>query len=307
MKEIEEIESFLISHGYDLPKVQQFFSPLTRATMLGDRGSHDRKYQAYIDANNHLANEGIVASLPLVEELSGELNAEAHQLFSVNAPWGNYIGFKAGFSGVDYIALAIIGTVSLKGLEKLEVAEVVTFREGEAEVTPFEEAGSLLRLLRHEFHNRHVPAVRTSPQPGSAPMPPPAPATMPPAPPSAPAAETARSRSDSNMLIELVLCPKADSPAAHEGILIGEWDPYTDEIQNSIRIPRADLEGLLGVRGPITKENLEEHKKLLQQIYRRMRDASELPTMRLDSFRGQKEYVAFLLGERIRSSEAQES
>ena len=305
MKEIEEIESFLIAHGYDLPRVQQFFAPLTRSARM-ESGTPNRRYQAYIDANNHLANEGIVASLPLVEELSAELMAEAHQLFRISAPWGNYIGFQSGLPGVDFIGMAFLGTVSLKGLEKVEIAEVVPFGRQEVEITPFEEAGVLLKLLRQEFHNRHQPEIRSNPQPIRRDV---APAVLPfhePAKPQPP--ETPRPqppRPETSTLIELVLFPKADSSVADEGILIGEWDPYTDEIQNSIRIPRRDLEGLLGFRGAITKERLEEHKKLLQQIYHRMRQSGSLPTVRLDSFRGQRGYLAFLLGERLRT-EAQE-
>ena len=48
----------------------------------------------------------------------------------------------------------------------------------------------------------------------------------------------------------------------------------------------------------MTRQKLEEHKKLLQQIYRKMRANDDLPTLQLDSLRRQTEFTAFLLGER---------
>jgi hypothetical protein len=292
-KEIEEIESFLISHGYELQKVQQFFAPL-RETTVTDRGQQQRTYHAYIDANGHLVNEGIVASLPLVEELSDELHAESHQLQLIHAPTGTYIGFRPEMDGIAAIGLSLIGTVSLKGLDRIEIAEVVACRPGEAEITPLDESGDLLKLLRREFHNRFPsdehPPVSSIPDRERS---------------SSRQRGSKRSRPEPATIIELVLCPKSET--SDDGIIIGEWNPYTDEIEHSIRVPRADVTGLLGITGAITKEKLEENKKLLQQIYRKMRESSDLPTIKLDSFRRQREYVGFLLGERTRQNEVQET
>src|ERR1051325_7549823 len=51
-KEIDEIASFLIQHGYDQTKVQQFFAPLRGADVI-DHTQHAREFYAYLDANGH--------------------------------------------------------------------------------------------------------------------------------------------------------------------------------------------------------------------------------------------------------------
>src|SRR5437868_15413421 len=57
-KEIEEIQAFLISHGYDAAKVQTFFSPLSRGVDVIDHLQHAREFYAYVNTSGHLVNEG---------------------------------------------------------------------------------------------------------------------------------------------------------------------------------------------------------------------------------------------------------
>lgn len=155
-REILEIQGFLVAHGYDVSAVQQFFAPLSRGVDVIDHRMHQREFYAYLNSSGHLVNEGIVASAPLLQQLSDELAAEAQPLTRLRAPWGTYIGFAAGTDKVEMIGMRIIGTVSLKGLDNVEVAEIVPFVPGEAVVEPLDsEAGDpLLRLLRHDFHER---------------------------------------------------------------------------------------------------------------------------------------------------------
>jgi hypothetical protein len=68
-KEIEEIAEFLIAHGYEQAKVQQFFAPLARGVDVIDHKEHAREYYSYLDANNHPRQRGIVASKPLLRTL----------------------------------------------------------------------------------------------------------------------------------------------------------------------------------------------------------------------------------------------
>jgi hypothetical protein len=289
MKEIDEIETFLISHGYDLHKVQQFFAPLRSRPVPLD-SSRSRSYQAYIDGNGHLVNEGIVASLPLVEELSDELLAEAHQLFRLLTPWGNYIAFKPDPGGVEYIGLSIIGSVSLKGLEKIEVAEVVPFRQGQVEIMPFEEGGVLLKLLRHEYHNRRVPEI------SGASTARPAAASRDSEPQSTPKA-VAPAQQES--LIDLVLYPKAAGAVEREGIIVCQWNPWSDELTGGVRIGPDDLRELLG-GAPLSRETMERNGALLQRAYQRLR-RSGTATTSLQRLRSHKDHLAFLLGDRVRS------
>src|SRR5436190_21800950 len=71
-KEIEEIASFLVARGYEMQNVQQFFAPLSRDVDPAHQ-QHAREFYAFINSSGHLLNEGIVASMPLLQELSGEL------------------------------------------------------------------------------------------------------------------------------------------------------------------------------------------------------------------------------------------
>lgn len=162
-KEIEEIQGFLISHGYESSKVQQFFAPLARGVDVIDHRMHQREFYAYINASGHLVNEGIVASFALLQELSAELTAEDHELFRLQSPWGWYIGFRSPIEGVEYIGVRLIGSVSLKGLNSIEVGEIVPFAPGEARAVSPDRPDPLITLLRAEYHGNNEPAERRAP------------------------------------------------------------------------------------------------------------------------------------------------
>src|SRR5438105_953895 len=153
-KEIEEFASFLIAHGYDSSKVQNFFQPLSRGVDVIDHQQHAREFYAYVNSNGHLVNEGIVASMSLLQELSSDLISEAQQLYRVRSPWGFYWGFDPAVTGIEYVGVRLIGSVSLKGLDNIEVAEIVPFAPGEAEAMPMTTVDSLVVALRQEFHQR---------------------------------------------------------------------------------------------------------------------------------------------------------
>src|SRR6185503_18779257 len=157
-KEIDEIASFLIQHGYDQQKVQQFFAPLRGADVI-DHTQQAREYYAYLDANGHLVNEGIVGSSLFLQELSNELSAEAQQLYRVKSPFGTFIGFAPAIPEVEFVGARLLGSVALKGLDNIEVGELVPFVAGEAEeVAPVDAPEPLLMLLRQEFHHEDEPA-----------------------------------------------------------------------------------------------------------------------------------------------------
>jgi hypothetical protein len=143
-----------VSHGYDVHKVQEFFAPLARGVDLIDHRMHRREFYAYVNASGHLVNEGIVASLGLLQELSNELAAEDHALYRLQAPWGRYFGFTSPIEGVEYIGLRFLGMVTLKGLSPVEVGEIVAFGAGEAEATRLEGRDNLMAHMRVEYHER---------------------------------------------------------------------------------------------------------------------------------------------------------
>src|SRR5437867_2808367 len=124
-KEIDEFAAFLIAHGYDQMKVQNFFAPLARGVDLIDHTQHAREFYAYVNASGHLVNEGIVASMSLLAELSNELNLEAQPLMRLRTPWGQYVGFAPAIAGLEWLGVRLIGMVSLKGLDQVEIGEIV--------------------------------------------------------------------------------------------------------------------------------------------------------------------------------------
>jgi hypothetical protein len=272
-KEIEELSAFLIAHGYDQSKVRGFFAPLARGVDVIDHAQHAREFYAYVNQSGHLVNEGLVASMSLLQELSSELSGESQQLLRLRAPFGSYIGFAPAIDGVEYVGIRLIGMVSLKGLDQIEIGEIVPFAPGEAEATPLEAGESLVMLLRQDFHARD-----------DAPAPAPS------------FADLADSTTERIVPTEIVICVKADADAADE-VLIGEWDPVSDDVRNPLHIPYGDFQRLFSLRGGITAASLAERRTDVRDTYHKLSDRTPSPPLPLGEFRTNGDYEAFVLGE----------
>jgi len=268
-KEIEEIQGFLVSHGYEVGKVHQFFAPLARGVDLVDHRMHQRPFYAYVNSSGHLVNEGIVASLPLIQELSSEIANEGQELYSLRASWGRCIGFAPSIEGVEYIGIRLIGTASLKGLAQLEVGEVVPFSHGEVEATPLDESEPLVQMLRQEYHYREVEQS------------------------AGPAATTRESRIEN----EIVLCASTDDDDAD--VIIGEWNPSSDEVRHSIRISQDEFRSILGPDATLCTATLENQKASLRELYRLQNHKEDLLTVQLTQFRSKLSYETYLLGDTV--------
>lgn len=271
-KEIEEFAAFLIAHGYDQAKVQGFFAPLAKGVDLLDHTQHAREYYAYVNVNGHLVNEGIVVSLPLLQELSSELNTEGQQLFRIKTAWGNYVGFDPALTGIEYIGIRLLGTVSLKGLDDLEVGEVVPFAPGEAEAMPLANAEAFERLLRREYHQQHGETVSMIDEAG----------------------DTTHERL---IPTEIVVCIRPDAENGHGEVLIGEWDPLSDDVRNPVRLPQADFQRLFALPGAVNADSLTRNKSAVREIYLRLSDHIYTPTVQLATYRLDDAYAAFVLGD----------
>ncbi|HVR43475.1 MAG TPA: hypothetical protein VMS56_08520 [Thermoanaerobaculia bacterium] len=270
-KEIEEIQTFLIAHGYDAQQVQQFFAPLARGVDVVDHSQHEREFFAYINANGHLVNEGIVASVSLVHELSSELAAEGHRIYRLPTDWGSFLGFVSGVDGFEHIGLRLLGTVSLKGLANVEVAEVIATSAGEVEAVPITSVDSFVTLLRSEYHERPAAPFSEEPKPDT---------------------ET-RERLPA---AEIVLCTIADDSEYGMSVLIGQWDPIADQVRRSVFIPPSYVQNL-GLALPLTAENLERRKAALHEFYRRMTEHENAVDDQGTPLRRTADVIAFLLGD----------
>lgn len=270
-REIEEIQGFLISHGYDTTAVQRFFAPLARGVDLIDHKMHQREFFAYVNSSGHLVNEGIVASLSLLQELSSELAADSNVLHRLRCSWGSYIGFSSTVDGIEFIGIRLIGTVSLKGLSKIEVGEIVPFARGETQSVPLDIHESLVTVLRQDYHSKGDPVV----------------------------VERANADTEERIISsELVLCGTFDPDPSSE-IVIGQWDPHSDEIRHSIRFVRSDLQDLIGWNPVLTPKDLEDQKKPLYELYARMSQRRASETFALADYRRSAEFVAFVLGDPV--------
>ena len=273
-KEIEDLAEFLVAHGYDEHKVQQFFAPLARGVEVVDRTQSAREFYAYIDGNGHLVNEGIVASMSLVQELSNELGGEAQPLFRVRSSFGSYIAFAPSVPGVELLGVRLLGMVALKGLDKIDVAELVPFAQGEVDdIVPLDPHESLVMLLRQEINRRREAS-------GGWPA-------------AVPEADTTESEIGS----ELVICLKADSNDLEDEVLIGEWDPRSDDVRRPLRLPRGDFQRLFSLKGELTAEMLAGRKESVRQMYERLSLKSLAPALTLAPYRDAGGYDAYVLGD----------
>jgi hypothetical protein len=273
-KEIEEIAGFLIAHGYDPQKVQQFFAPLSRGVDVIDHRQHAREYYAYIDPNGGLVNEGIVASMNFVQELSNEIGTEASPVHRLRTAYGTYLAFAPGVPGVEYVGARLLGMVSLKGLDKIEVAELAVFAPGEVEdAAPIESTDAFVRLLRQEFHQEQEESGGTIWE--------------------------ARAQTTTERLIEseIVICVKAASSDLADEVLIGEWDPRSDDVRRPLRLPRGDFQRLFALKGELSAELLAGRKESVREMYERLSMKSLAPALALSPYRDEGGYDAYILGD----------
>ena len=96
--------------------------------------------------------------------------------------------------------------------------------------------------------------------------------------------------------MEIVICVKADADAADE-VLIGEWDPVSDDVRNPLHIPYGDFQRLFSLRGGITAPSLAERRTDVRDTYHKLSDRTPSPPLPLGEFRTNGDYEAFVLGE----------
>ena len=268
-REIDEFASFLLTHGYEPAKVQAFFAPLERGVDVIDHTQHAREFYAYVNNSGHLVNEGIVASFPLLQELSNELTAEGQQLFRLRAPWASYIGFAPSLTGLEYIGVRLIGNVSLKGLDEVDVGEIVPFSPGDVEATTLDGTEPLVLAIRQEFHqerDRVLPIAR----------------------------ELDTTTSEQALEVELLVCLHRDPDGSENDVIIGEWDPRTDNLQRPLRFPRGDFLRLFALKGELNAELFATRRDTVRDLYTRLSDRTPSEAVPLTDFRDQ--YATFVLG-----------
>ena len=194
--------------------------------------------------------------------------AEGQQLFRLRSPWATYIGFAPSLTGLEYIGVRLIGMVSLKGLDEVDVGEIVPFAPGEVEATPLEVTDPLVLVIRQEFHQeRELPI---------------APRTF----------DT--TTSEQAIEAELLVCLSLDPDGSENDVIIGEWDPRSDDLRRPLRFPRGDFLRLFSLKGELNAELFSSRRDTVRDLYTRLSDRTPSAAVPLADFRDQ--YATFVLG-----------
>jgi len=178
-QEIDEIKTYLITHGYPEATVNKFFAPMLRKNMdLVNKDDEARRFYAYINENGALINEGIVATEPFIARL-GEFDDLAY----TRDRGRGYIvvEIEDDTSAVLRIGMRKLGFAKLKGLEQIPLFELVDGADWQDEdlkkVPPQSLMSALDRLFASAMNSRRQQAEKARTQASR----PAAPAPTPPA------------------------------------------------------------------------------------------------------------------------------
>ena len=161
-----------------------------------------------------------------------------------------------GFPAADgYIGLRLLGQVSLKGIGAQEIGELVWVRPEQAEISVVEEARPLLALLQQERNRSSARVVGVN--------------------------------------ADLVVCESQDE--ATPVILVGEWDPISEEVRRPIRLDGVDAERY-GLAVPLTAEAVELQTVAYQKLYRSLSRIETLPSFSVDAIRHNANFAGFIIG-----------
>lgn len=152
LREIEEIAEFLIHSGYEPAKVDQFLQPLMTARGGRDTGVQ-RVYGATIDSRGELVNEGMVLTVPFLEELERELDLEILALVPRDGLRWVVFPLDPGQPDTLHVGLRHLGTARLKGLSPLDLVEAATWDSVPTGVRSVPVDPSLIEVLRRLSHD----------------------------------------------------------------------------------------------------------------------------------------------------------
>ena len=264
-KDVEDFTHLLLTHGYDQSDVYRFFAPLARGVDRADSSQQQREFYAYVNENGHLINEGIVVSIPFLRQLSQEIAEDGQKLYRLITPWSVYLGFPASGDAGGYIGVRLLGSVSLKGIGAQEIGEVVWTTPEQADISMIEESPKpllqLLQLERHRTSAHRVGAIAGA--------------------------------DDSSGNADLVVC-EAQSET-NPVILVGEWDPVSEEVRRPIRLDGTDAERY-GLAIPLTAEAVELQMVAYQKLYKKLSRLETLPSFSVDAIRHNTNFSGFIIG-----------
>src|SRR5436190_886913 len=256
-------------------EIQRYYAELRKQGFAFNKGLRialNHGYYRLLPMKGTASNEKITEFYgPGIVELSRLTTGKANKEIEEFASFLVAHGYDPALTGLEYIGVRLIGNVSLKGLDNIEVAEIVPFAPGTVEAAPATTTETLVVVLRQEFHQRGTTNGAT------------------------PSVETTHEKLIPS---EIVVCVQDDASSNAGEVLIGEWDPLSDDVRNPVRLPRADFQRLFALNGELNKENLASHKMSVRETYLRLSDHIYTPAVQLQNYR-QNEYAAFVLGDEV--------
>lgn len=146
-REVEEIAEFLVYAGYDPGQVDGFLAPIMAARGGGPKPS-GRRYSASLDGRGELVNEGMVLTVPFLEELERELQLTS--IGQVEADGCRWVVFPLdpGVPDTLFVGLRSLGVARLKGLAPMDLIEASVWTEMPVEAEVVTVSEPLFVLLR---------------------------------------------------------------------------------------------------------------------------------------------------------------
>jgi hypothetical protein len=135
---------------------------------------------------------------------------------------------------------------------------------------PFDSNEAFVTVLRQDFHNRHSGAFQ---------------------------AISMKTTTERVVNTEIVICVRASSNDLDDEVLIGEWDPQSDDVRRPLRLPRGDFQRLFALKGELNTELLADKKESVREMYERLSVKTLAPATALGPYREDGEYDAYVLGE----------
>ena len=145
--EVEDIADFFIAAGYDLHKVLRFMEPVRHAVRVPE-AVRDRPYWAAIVENGELVNHGSVATEWFLRDLEVELGDAP--MFDIEHQGLRWIALIPAPDEQDAgcVAVRLLGTPHLKGLEPMPIAEVAVLEGPPPQDKALPQGTSLLLSLQ---------------------------------------------------------------------------------------------------------------------------------------------------------------
>jgi hypothetical protein len=78
-------------------------------------------------------------------------------------------------------------------------------------------------------------------------------------------------------------------------ILVGEWDPVSEEVRRPIRLDEVDAERY-GLAVPLTARSVESQSIAYQNLYRKLSRIETLPSFSVDAIRHNTNFSGFIIG-----------